>query len=363
LFTPVDAAPAQTKPEAADNFPLMGLSQAPAATLLPVHPVAAAAEASVAPVQPTIIGDGPVALALAAARESRHRRAAAVAAATATATAAAAAAAAAASAAASRSIAPIKSKGVTTTVPLLTPQEHTTASKASRNFAAGGGVVEQDTKTTISVVPSAGGGGNTDDSAAVAAAAAPDDIFKASLSKKAIDAPANDEAEGAPSAAADDGIILWSRMDRDKRVHLNDFLANRYGACARCVVSTPSHLTRCTSGCSSAQRRSTAQASSQSHATPFQSIANPPFAARSRPPAAAASSLLHMALIMTTPQYITHPHKALLQTVVASPFTWLHYLTTPCQWLCHAPFAELTRAGVALVLYLKGQRRLPSQLF
>jgi hypothetical protein len=341
----------------------MGLSQAPAATLLPVHPVAAAAEASVAPVQPTIIGDGPVALALAAARESRHRRAAAVAAATATATAAAAAAAAAASAAASRSIAPIKSKGVTTTVPLLTPQEHTTASKASRNSAAGGGVVEQDTKTTISVVPSAGGGGNTDDSAAVAAAAAPDDIFKASLSKKAIDAPANDEAEGAPSAAADDGIILWSRMDRDKRVHLNDFLANRYGACARCVVSTPSHLTRCTSGCSSAQRRSTAQASSQSHATPFQSIANPPFAARSRPPAAAASSLLHMALIMTTPQYITHPHKALLQMVVASPFTWLHYLTTPCQWLCHAPFAELTRAGVALVLYLKGQRRLPSQLF
>jgi hypothetical protein len=226
LFPLFHAAPAQMKPDDAVTSPLTGLSQSLAATLQPLYPAAVAAEAEVARAQPAISGDGPVALALAAARESRHRRAAAVAAATATATAAAAAA-----AAAFRSTVAIKSEGSSTTVTHHAPQEHVTEAENCDNCAVAGGTFDQDPKSEIAQVvhASTSSGGDADYTAA--AAAASDNAPKVASSEISINEPANDAtrvitAEGAASAAAD-GIILWSRMERDKRVHLNDFLANR----------------------------------------------------------------------------------------------------------------------------------------
>jgi hypothetical protein len=69
------------------------------------------------------------------------------------------------------------------------------------------------------------------------AVAAPSSNAASTSSSKVLTAGCMNEAaseiagEGRSSAATVDGIILWSHMDKDKKVHLNDFLANRYGDC------------------------------------------------------------------------------------------------------------------------------------
>jgi hypothetical protein len=183
--------------------------------------------------QSVMQGEGPVALALAAARDSRHRRAAAVAAAT------AAAAASLASTAAlqnqstqpvvARANSPIQEKDSTSGVGHQAPQASAGAMQADHDCSTSMSYKNLTASAEAEHVPPA--------STVHDAVAAPSSNAASTSSSKVLTAGCMNEAaseiagEGRSSAATVDGIILWSHMDKDKKVHLNDFLANRYGDC------------------------------------------------------------------------------------------------------------------------------------
>ncbi len=85
-----------------------------------------------------------------------------------------------------------------------------------------------------------------------AAAAAPSGDMSALSTTQATTALSKESAadiasDGSSSTATADGIILWSHMDKDKRVHLNDFLAKRYHA-PRVDVAFSSNFDAATAG-------------------------------------------------------------------------------------------------------------------
>ncbi len=197
------------------------------------------------PAQSTFKGDGPVALALAAARDSRHRRAAAVAAATA----AAAASLATSAALKKKSTEPVDAHansfvnldGGSSVNENQTSQKCSTATEASAVPCTSDGsqhLVAHDEAEVL--LPASTG--PQDGVCANSATAAPSGDASSALSLKPVaDALSNDSApaivaNGTSSAAAEDGIIMWSHMEKDKRVHLNDFLANRSPVCSCDVV-------------------------------------------------------------------------------------------------------------------------------
>ena len=221
---------------------LTALLQMPAGSLERVPPAAPIIESAAVQIQPPFGSDGPVAVALAAARESRHRRAAAVAAATA----AAAASLANASQANRPSAAPIDVRsshpaGLSSNGELSASQETSIRTEVELVSAVGSVFKESvvNAKTALAWPASTGTEGDSDASSHVAAALIDD--RSESSSKKAASTLSNrasvvsaDVASSvfagdvSSSAATADGIILWSQMDKDKKVHLNDFLANRF---------------------------------------------------------------------------------------------------------------------------------------
>jgi trimeric autotransporter adhesin len=193
--------------------------------------IAAAADARN---QSVMQGEGPVALALAAARDSRHRRAAAVAAAT------AAAAASLASTAAlqnqstqpvgARAHSPAQEKDSTSGVGRQAPQASAGATAADHDCSTHTSYKNLTTSAEAEHVPPASTGVHAAvaDASSNAASTSSSKVLTAGCTNEAASEIAG---EGRSSAATVDGIILWSHMDKDKKVHLNDFLANRYGDC------------------------------------------------------------------------------------------------------------------------------------
>jgi hypothetical protein len=195
-------------------------------------PAAAIIETDTVHAHTTISNDGPVAAALAAARESRVRRAAAVAAAT--------AAAAASLASASEAKKPLSASiDVPSSTSVSTSSFSQSAQQTSKSSAAESvpaSVIEWQQPVASAAVhsdlPMSYRTGSDEDGSTFAAAA-PSGHADARSSTAGIAAsqvaPAPDIAsDGSSSTATADGIILWSHMEKDKKVHLNDFLANRY---------------------------------------------------------------------------------------------------------------------------------------
>ena len=232
-----DDVPTETKLSTASKSPLDGLQQVLADTFEPDSRNVVVDDAQDARTRHSNSGEGPIALALAAARESRHRRAAAVAAAT---------------AAASASLATAKSAKHQSTESVAAhanPASRAEASNAAKErhtyqdnsisheakaLTASSSASKLDENVDIDrLLPATRSSVEKGAKDCATAAAASSDDRDVSFSKKAV--PGSSEklaavamADGSPSiAVADDGIILWSRMDKDKRVHLNDFLANR----------------------------------------------------------------------------------------------------------------------------------------
>jgi hypothetical protein len=159
--------------------------------------------------------DNAIALALAAARENSHRRAVAVAAASAATSAAA-------------SIAAVAAKHETT-VPIhaLSNPTQLDGSNSSNNapesgmlFASESSLRIPDASSSTEAEPEMRSGSPVHS-----------EYDAADVALKNINVSNGCAvADNSSSAAAADGIILWSRIDKDKKVHLNDFLANRYSA-------------------------------------------------------------------------------------------------------------------------------------
>jgi hypothetical protein len=232
-----DDVPTEVKLSRASNSPLKGFQRVPVDTFEPNSRNAVVVDARDSRTQFSNSGEGPVALALAAARESRHRRAAAVAA---------------AAAAASASIATVKSTKQQSTRSIAA--QANPAIRAEASNSSSGRQANEDNSTSqeanipsasIStnkpgkffdidgVLPATSTGVKRGEEDGITAAAVPNDDCNVTFSKKTFWGSSEDltsltTADGFTSAVvSDDGIIMWSRMDKDKRVHLNDFLANR----------------------------------------------------------------------------------------------------------------------------------------
>jgi hypothetical protein len=245
LITRDDASLAET------NFSLATPSAGHPDTVEPAARNMAIVKAADDPAQSTFKGDGPVALALAAARDSRHRRAAAVAAATA----AAAASLATSAALKKKSTEPVDAhanssvnfNGDRSVSENQTSQKCSTATEARTAIEArmvpcpSNGSQNLVATAEAEVLPPASTG-LQDGVCANNTTAAPSSDASSALSFKPVaSALSNDSAPaivaaGTSSAAAEDGIIMWSHMEKDKRVHLNDFLANRSPVCSCDVV-------------------------------------------------------------------------------------------------------------------------------
>jgi hypothetical protein len=216
-----------------NHAPLAAVSHVSANTVEPVMPKAVVVESADAHAQSAIKGEGPVALALAAARDSRHRRAAAVAAAVAAATASLA------TEASSKN----RTKETVDARAFLSIPEQVTGSCSEQNTRQElPNATEADAVLCASIDPTKLVSSAEVDpvlSACVIESAASGDAAAPPIGTPADSSSSHDVAasckdtvpvmacDSSCSPAADDGIILWSRMDKDKKVHLNDFLANK----------------------------------------------------------------------------------------------------------------------------------------
>jgi hypothetical protein len=232
-----DDVAAETKLPTASKSSLNGLQQVLADTFEPHSRNAVVDDAQEARTRRSNSGEGPIALALAAARESRHRRAAAVAAATAAASASLASAKS-AKHQSTESIAAHANPACHAEAPITAKECNTyqdnSISHEVKALTASSSASKLDEDVHVDrLLPATRSSVEKGGKDCATTAAASTDDRNVSFSKKAVVGSSEDVAavmmtDGSPStAAAHDGIILWSRMDKDKRVHLNDFLANR----------------------------------------------------------------------------------------------------------------------------------------
>lgn len=233
LVARLETIPAESR---FNHASLLALSHASSNNVEPVISKAVVVDGADAHAQSVIKGEGPVALALAAARDSRHRRAAAVAAATAAATASLATAAASKNRPKenvdARVIFPISEQFTGSSSEQNTPQDCPNVPEADAVQCASVGSTQLVSNAEVDRVLSAS---SCIESAAPGVVAAPPSGTPAdplSSHVAAASSSPNDTmsvitAGSSCPPGADDGIILWSRMDKDKKVHLNDFLANK----------------------------------------------------------------------------------------------------------------------------------------